>query len=424
MRKNDEVFYKICFDSLLEGLCITNEEGRIVIINSAFEEIFGYDEAELLGKKIERLIPESHRRLHIKHFQNYLKSPKKYKKGKGREFIGLHKNGRILDLEIGLNYFEYEGVLFAKALVSEIGTRKQKELRIKEKNRNLEFEVQERTSQLIRVVSKLESSNLKLKEKIKEKIIAENQAKIAFEKEKELNMMQKKFISMVSHEFKTPLSGMMTSASLIEKYNETQGNKNISNHAGTVKRLVIQMNSILDDFISLEKTESENYPLQLSKFKFYDLINKIVNDAQVILKEGQRIEVTPCEMPIEVWQDKKVVEIIVNNILYNAIKYSPIHCVIKIKIRRNDLLKISVEDPGIGIPKEAQKHIFDRFFRANNALTIQGTGIGLNTVKRYLDQLNGSIEIKSEENQGTKVILKLPLEHKKLKMQVLKYMEG
>ncbi len=424
MRKNDEVFYKICFDSLLEGLCITNEEGRIVIINSAFEEIFGYDEAELLGKKIERLIPESHRSLHIKHFQNYLKSPKKYKKGKGREFIGLHKNGRILDLEIGLNYFEYEGVFFAKALVSEIGTRKQKELRIKEKNRNLEFEVQERTSQLIRVVSKLESSNLKLKEKIKEKIIAENQAKIAFEKEKELNMMQKKFISMVSHEFKTPLSGMMTSASLIEKYNETQGNKKISNHAGTVKRLVIQMNSILDDFISLEKTESENYPLQLSKFKFYDLINKIVNEAQVILKEGQRIEVTPCEMPIEVWQDKKVVEIIVNNILYNAIKYSPIHSVIKIKIRRNDLLKISVEDPGIGIPKEAQQHIFDRFFRANNALTIQGTGIGLNTVKRYLEKLNGSIEIKSEENQGTKVILKLPLEHKKLKMQVLKYMEG
>jgi len=424
MRKNDEVFYKICFDSLLEGLCITNEEGRIVIINSAFEEIFGYDEAELLGKKIERLIPESHRSLHIKHFQNYLKSPKKYKKGKGREFIGLHKNGRILDLEIGLNYFEYEGVFFAKALVSEIGTRKQKELRIKEKNRNLEFEVQERTSQLIRVVSKLESSNLKLKEKIKEKIIAENRAKIAFEKEKELNMMQKKFISMVSHEFKTPLSGMMTSASLIEKYNETQGNKKISNHAGTVKRLVIQMNSILDDFISLEKTESENYPLRLSKFKFCDLINKIVNDAQVILKEGQRIEVTPCELPIEVWQDKKVVEIIVNNILYNAIKYSPVHSVIKIKIRRNDLLKISVEDPGIGIPKEAQQYIFDRFFRANNALTIQGTGIGLNTVKRYLEKLNGSIEIKSEENQGTKVILKLPIDHKKLKMQVLKYKEG
>ena len=424
MHKNDEVFYKICFDSLLEGLCITNEEGRIVIINSAFEEIFGYDEAELLGKKITLLIPESHRSIHIKHFQNYLRSPKKYKKGKGREFLGLHKNGRILDLEIGLNYFEYEGVFFAKALVSEIGTRKQKELLIKEKNRNLEFEVQERTSQLIRVVSKLESSNLKLKEKIKEKIIAENRAKVAFEREKELNVMQKKFISMVSHEFKTPLSGIMTSASLIEKHNENQGNKRISNHAGTVKRLVIQMNSILDDFISLEKTESENYPLRSSKFKFCDLINKIVTEAHAILKEGQIIKFSTCESPIEVWQDKKVVEIIIKNVLYNAIKYSPIHSVIKIKVHRNDLLKISIEDSGIGIPKEAQQHIFDRFFRANNALTIQGTGIGLNTVKRYLEKLDGNIEIQSEENHGTKVILKLPIDYKKLKKQVLKYNEG
>lgn len=423
MRKNDEVFYKICFDSLLEGLCITNEEGRIVIINSAFKEIFGYDEDELIGKKIEFLIPESHRSIHLKHFANYLKHPKKYKKGKGREFLGLHKNGSILDVEIGLNYFEHKGVFFAKALVSEIGTRKQKELLIKEKNRNLEFEVQERTSQLIRVVSKLESSNLKLKEKIKEKVIAENRAKIAFEREKELNIMQKKFISMVSHEFKTPLSGIMTSASLIEKHNETNGNKKIGNHAGTVKRLVIQMNNILDDFISLEKTENENYPLRLSMFRFCDLINKIVNEAEVILKEGQRIEVSPCEIPIEVWQDKKVVEIIINNVLYNAIKYSPAHSVIKIKFHRNDLLKISIEDSGIGIPKEAQPHIYDRFFRANNALTIQGTGIGLNTVKRYLDKLNGSIKVESQENHGTRVIVKLPIDHKELKRQVLKYNE-
>ena len=423
MRKNDEVFYKFCFDSLLEGLCITNQEGRIVMINSAFKEIFGYEEAELVGKKIEFLIPESHRSIHLKHFDNYVKTPKKYKKGKGRDFLGLHKNGDILDLEIGLNFFEFEGMFYAKALVSEIGTRKQKELLIKEKNRNLEFEVQERTSQLIRVVSKLESSNLKLKEKIKEKIVAENRAKIAFEREKELNVMQKKFISMVSHEFKTPLSGIMTSASLIEKHNEDQGNRKIRNHAGTVKRLVIQMNNILDDFISLEKTESENYPLRLSKFRFCDLIKKIVEEAQIILKEGQRIEVLSCTSPIEVWQDKKVVQLIVNNVLYNAIKYSPIHSVIKIGVHSNELLKISIEDHGIGIPVEAQQHIFDRFFRANNALTIQGTGIGLNTVKRYLEKIDGSVEVQSEENKGTKVILKLPIDYKKLKTQVLKYSE-
>ncbi len=92
MLKSDEVFYKICFDTLLEGLCIANEEGRIVMINSALEEIFGYRKAELLGKKIDLLIPQSHRDIHLKNFNDYIKFPRKYKKGKGREFLGLHKD--------------------------------------------------------------------------------------------------------------------------------------------------------------------------------------------------------------------------------------------------------------------------------------------------------------------------------------------
>ena len=420
MLKSDEVFYKICFDSLLEGLCIANEEGRIIMVNSALEDIFGYKKAELIGKKIALLIPESHRNIHLKQFDSYTKVPKKYKKGKGREFLGLHKDGRILDLEIGLNHFNHEGSFFAKALISEISVRKQKEHRIKEKNRNLEFEVKQQTAQLINIVSKLERSNLKLKEEIKERVIAEKKVNMAFTREKELNVMQTKFISMVSHEFKTPLSGIMTSASLIDKYNEKTTDEKIAKHVTTIKSLAIQINNILDDFISLEKTESENYPLYLSKFRFCDLINKILQDSKAILKEGQRIEITPCKFPIEVWQDRKAVEIIIKNVLYNAIKYSPEHSVIKIKVERNDLLKMSIEDQGIGISKDAQKYIFDKFYRGKNALTVQGTGIGLNTVRRYLDKLNGSIEIQSEENKGTKVFLKLPIDYEKLKTQVLK----
>ena len=421
MLKSDEVFYKICFDSLLEGLCIANEEGRIIMVNSALEDIFGYKKGELNGKKIDQLIPEAHRNIHLKHFDAFTKFPRKYKKGKGREFLGLHKDGRLLDLEIGLNYFQYQGSFYAKALISEISVRKHKEHLIKEKNRNLEFEVQQQTNQLIHIVSKLEKSNLKLKEEIKERIIAENRLNIALAKEKELNVMQTKFISMVSHEFKTPLSGILTSAGLIEKYNEKATNEKIAKHSTTIQSLAIQINNMLDDFISLEKTESENYPLRLSKFKLCDVINRLSHDSKAILKEGQRIEITPCKAPIEVWQDKKALEIIINNVLYNAIKYSPEHSLIKIKFHRNDLLKISIEDNGIGIPKEAQKYVFDKFYRGKNALTIQGTGIGLNTVKRYLEKLNGSIEIHSEENKGTKVLIELPIDYDKLKTQVLKY---
>ena len=126
--------------------------------------------------------------------------------------------------------------------------------------------------------------------------------------------------------------------------------------------------------------------MRLSKFKFCDLINKLLKDANAILKEGQKIEITPCKLPIEVWQDRKVIDIIIKNVLYNAIKYSPEYSVITMNIHRNDVLKISIEDHGIGIPKEAQEHVFKKFYRAKNALPIQGTGIGLNIAKRYVDK--------------------------------------
>jgi len=412
MIKSDEVFYKICFDSLIEGICIANQEGRIVMINSAIEEIFGYKKRELIDQNIDILIPNSRRKAHFGHFNTYIEFPKKYKKGKGREFTGLHKNGSILDLEIGLNYFIHEGDFFAKAVISDISTRKQKELLIKEKNKNLEREVQQQTVQLLQAVTDLEKSNLKLKEEIKERILAEKSVKKSFEKEKELNAMQTKFMSLASHEFKTPLSGILTSASLIEKYNIIDSKEKIGSHTRTIKTLVNQLNSILDDFLFLEKTESDNYFFQLSKFRICDLLNKLIADANIILKEGQSIEFEPCSPAIELCQDRKVIDIIIRNVLYNAIKYSEKDSIIKIKIEQNDMLKIAIKDQGIGVPRDAQEFVFDRFYRAKNVLHIKGTGIGLNIVKKHMEKLNGSVELKSEEHKGTTVTIKLPLVHK------------
>lgn len=413
MFKEDEVFYKICFDSLLEGICITDEEGRIVMINSATEEIFGYTKEELVGHKVDMLVPKSLRKIYQEHYRTFVEIPRKYKKGRGLEFLGLHKNGKILDLEIGLTFFYHDDIFYAKALISEISTRRKKEQRIKEKNRYLEIEVEKQTTQLMHLISELESSNRQLKLEIKERVLAEKKAKNSLEKEKELNLLQTKFVSMASHEFKTPLSGILTSAGLIEKHNEKVHNENISHHSRTIKALVSQLNNILDDFLFLENTEGKNYAMRLSEFKFCDLINKLVKDADAILKDGQRIEIKPCESPIVVLQDRKVIDIIIRNVLYNAIKYSPKGSVITMKITKTAWLNIEIEDQGIGIPVEAQRHVFKRFFRAKNALPIQGTGIGLNIAKRYLEKLNGSIELHSEENVGTRVLIKLPLDHNK-----------
>jgi PAS domain S-box-containing protein len=377
--------------------------------NSACEEIFGYERGEMIGQPIDILIPEAHRKVHHYHFDTYFQHPRKFRKGKGREFLGRHKSGEMLDLEIGLNFFDYEGKRYAKALISEIGTRKRKVSQIKESNRRLENEVDRRTDLLTKAVSELERANFLLKEEVNERIKAEENAKKAFKKEKELSQMQAKFLSMVSHEFKTPLSGILTSASLVEKYNEKSPNGRISNHVATIKNLVLQLNDILDDFLFLENSETGRYQFTKSRFMICDLIRKIVSDAQALMKPGQKFEIIPCEKPVAVVQDRKVVDIILRNIIYNAIKYSPAKSTIRIKIAINDSVLIEIRDEGIGIPDEAMEHIFDRFYRARNVLHIQGTGIGLNIVRRHLERMKGSIEISSKENEGTTVFLSLPV---------------
>lgn len=421
MLSGDEVFYKICFDSQLEGIIIIDKSGKIVMANVAVERIFGYKNDVLKGTSIEYLFPEKHRENYKNFFLSYSHLPKRYRKEHGLEVFGLHKNGKLLELELGLNYFNHDGKLYIVALMSEFGIRRKKEQRIKEKNKSLQIEVAKQTSQLMYLIGELEHSNRQLKEKIAEKVVAEKKVKKSLEKEKELNQLQAKFISLASHEFKTPLSGILTSAGLIEKYNNNDFNEKIDHHALTIKTLVSQLNDILDDFLFLKNAESENYALRLSSFKFCDLIKKLVQDAEPLLKDGQRIEIKPCKSPVVVCQDKKVIDIILRNVLYNAIKFSPEDSIITMEIYRNNFLHITIEDHGIGIPSEALRHLFKRFYRAKNALPIQGTGLGLHIAKSYLERLDGSINIESKEGKGTKVYIKLPVsaeEPNKKKRQV------
>jgi PAS domain S-box-containing protein len=407
--ENDEVFYKICFDNLLEGICITNNRGNIVLNNPPLEEIFGYDKGEMLDKNIDILIPKEFRKIHQKHFTNYFKIPKKFKKGKGREFYGLHKNGDILDVEIGLNYFDYQGETYAKALITDISSRKKDELELKVLNTELGKEIKKQTKELIQAVTQLKFSNKDLRKEIQKKIIAKSKVKKAFQKEKELNILQAKFLSLVSHEFKTPLSGILTSISLIDNYNRKHFNEKIDNHVLTIKKLVYQLNSVLDDFLFLEKTETKSVNYEITKFHFCKIFNEIITNSKTILKKGQKIEFIPCKEEPKVFLDKKIVDIIIRNILYNAIKYSPDYSVIKIKVSTNEYIKVRISDEGIGIPLKDQKHVFERFFRAKNVLHYQGTGIGLNIVKHHIEELGGSINFTSVENKGTTFTIKFPL---------------
>ncbi|WP_298759222.1 PAS domain S-box protein [uncultured Psychroserpens sp.] len=235
------------------------------------------------------------------------------------------------------------------------------------------------------------------------------QLKAALSKEKELNELKTRFLSLVSHEFKTPLSGILTSTVLLSKYQLTEEQNRRDKHIKTISDKVHYLNNILNDFLSLEKLETGKLTYSFSNFKLSKVVDEVIYNANMLLKEGQSIKYPDNVNDLSLYQDEKIVELILSNLVNNAIKYSPEHSVITIAIKQDhDVTTIQVQDNGIGIPKADQKSIFERYFRAENVINTQGTGIGLNIAKHHLENLGGIVYFESEEQKGTTFTITLP----------------
>ncbi len=249
-----------------------------------------------------------------------------------------------------------------------------------------------------------------------EKTVAERtlQLEEALKKEQELGVLKTKFLSLVSHEFKTPLSGILTSATLVGKYtNEEQQDKR-EKHLKTIESKVKYLNTIINDFLSIERLESGKVNYKFTNFPLSKIVNEVVYDANMLLKEGQHIEYPDNIDAIFIDFDEKILALILTNLVNNAIKYSSENSTIYLEAKEeNDLLILTIKDEGIGIPEDEQKYVFNRYFRAENALLNQGTGIGLNIVKTHLGNLGGTIIFESKLNVGSLFTIRLPLKNDK-----------
>ncbi len=235
------------------------------------------------------------------------------------------------------------------------------------------------------------------------------QLQIALENEKELNELKTKFLSLVSHEFKTPLSGILTSSMLLGKYTLEEQQEKRDKHIKTITDKVHYLNNILNDFLSIEKLETGKVNYKISTFRLSKVINEVIYNANMLLKEGQQIKYPENIDDISLTQDEKTIELALSNLVHNAIKYSSENMDVTIKIVQSEkVTSFEISDDGIGIPQKDQKNIFNRYFRAENALTTQGTGIGLNIVKSHIENLGGTISFKSEENVGSSFTLTIP----------------
>lgn len=240
--------------------------------------------------------------------------------------------------------------------------------------------------------------------------------KVALEKEKELNELKSKFLSMVSHEFKTPLSGILSSAMLVGKYTKEQQQEKREKHLKTITKGVHHLTNILNDFLSLDRLEKGKEVYRLTEFSVSKLLNEVVYNANMMLKTGQKINYPQNVDDMEIVQDEKILALALSNLLYNSIKYSPENTTIDIEVELIvEKIKFRIKDQGVGIPKKDQKYIFQRYFRAENVVLTQGTGIGLNIIKAHLENLGGAIYFESRENKGSTFTIELPVSGSKEK---------
>ncbi|WP_034893939.1 PAS domain-containing sensor histidine kinase [Gillisia sp. Hel_I_29] len=407
--QNKNVF-NILFEAASEGIIVVDSSQTITAANTAAGVMFGYEAQELIGESLNILIPTNYHSKHSHHFSNFLEHSEKRQMGHGRDLYGQRKDGSTFPVEAGLNPFKIDGKDFVMSLIIDITVRKETQRQITDLNAHLEDKIALRTTELQETILQLEKSNLNLESEISKRKRAEKKIKSALQKQKELNDLKTKFLSLVSHEFKTPLSGILTSATLAEKYKEATQQDKREKHLGTIKSKVHYLNNILNDFLSIERLESGAGQYKYTSFSLKRLINEVVYNANITLKNGQEI-IYPQEISdVLLYQDEKILELILTNLLSNSIKYSPEDTNITLEVKTSkDTVYFKVRDEGIGIPEQDKKHIFERYFRAENAVLNQGTGIGLNIAKTHLENLGGHIYFTSKENAGTEFFVEIPI---------------
>jgi len=533
---NNETFYAL-FNFASIGILITNASGEIQMANKYIERQFGYDKDELIGKKVEILIPQRYAKRHVNHREKFSVDPHSRPMGLGMELAGLKKNGSEFPVEVSLGHYKIEGEAFALAFINDITQRKETEQAIIQLNAHLEEKVKEgsqslaitveqlsnqiketerKDAELLRVntflnniwnhagaiifvcdengliqffnpaaekwlgytaeetVGKINLSDFhllsELEQKadelsattgmhvqpgfevfkitsglykdnnqewnyrrkdgstffvslnvtplmntdntisgylgiaidISEKKKAEAELLTALGKEKELNELKSRFVSMASHEFRTPLSAVLSSAYLLSRYQKTEEQPQREKHIQRIVSSVTSLTEILNDFLSVGKMEEGDVKAKRSEFNIVTLMNEVTNDVNHLLKSGQTIAYTHIGKESLVYLDPSMMKHIAINLLSNAIKFSDESSEIKIGTqRKEDQLILSVTDTGIGIPAEDVQNLFKRFFRSSNATNIQGTGLGLHIVARYSEMLKGRIECESEIGIGT-----------------------
>lgn len=238
------------------------------------------------------------------------------------------------------------------------------------------------------------------------------------ETDPELEELKARFLSIAAHEFKTPLTGILSSLNLIDRYLDSDSanwarfkhHGKVESHLRKIKESATNLSATLNKFLSIRSIEKGEIPLKPMVIDLKKALNRQVMQMQMVAKPDQTIHYVHTSKKTRVTIDKYMLRNILNNLLSNAIKFSPPGSEIQVTSAADQRkIRIELKDPGIGIPEAEQKKVFQQFYRAGNAgISEEGTGLGLYIVQHYIQRLDGNIEVQSAINKGTTIRITLP----------------
>lgn len=396
------------FENSSEGMLITDSRGKIVLANPAATRIFGYSKDELNGSYIEILIPKETREKHVGLRNGFYHHPQNRSMGSGRDLYGCKKDGSVFPVEVSLSPYKKDEEIFVIAFIVDISQRKETENNLVKKQKELENVTNQMRKLNTELERKVDERTHILKEALQKLELSQSELSEALDKERQLNEIKSRFVSMASHEFRTPLSAVLSSASLLSKYQKEEDQEKRDKHIGRIKDSVKHLNDILEDFLSLGRLDEGRVSADPGEFNLKELVNEVLADIKILLKQGQFFLLVFSGNEV-VYADKRLLKNILINLLSNAIKFSGEGMPISIDAKSEAAeVEIHVKDKGIGIAEEDQEHLFSSFFRASNASNIQGTGLGLHIVKRYIDLMDGEVNLQSRLHEGTTVTIRFP----------------
>ncbi len=397
--------FEALFQFATMAIMVADKDGNIILSNKLALSLFGYEDEELKKLKVEDLIPMRFRENHVSHREKFDAHPQSRTMGVGLDLFAKKKSGDEFPVEISLGHYQTEEGRFVIAYIIDVSQRKaieqamlqqQYEMErvndeIEKLNEELEEKVEHRTRQLTETLEILEQSR--------------DDLETALSKEKELSDLKTRFVSMASHEFRTPLSTILSSASLVAKYTLAEEQDKRDKHIQRIRSAVSNLTDILNEFLSIGRIEEGKIQANFSTFNIKDQFHLVCTEMQSILKPGQQIRIRH-EGKEMVNLDLSLLRNVIINLISNALKFSPENSFIDVETAVNEKhILISIRDYGIGISDEDKKHLFERFFRGKNVTNIQGTGLGLHIVSKYVELMNGHIRAESELEKGTKFII-------------------